>query len=371
MTKRMILMVVAVLIFIGGVLGFKMMMAMGTKKFLSSMSVPPQSVSTLTATSEDWQQELTAVGSLRAINGADISSELAGIVDTLSFDSGSDVEAGAVLAHLRDEDDVAHLNALEASEKLAQVTLGRDLKQLKAQAVSQATVDTDIATLDSAKAQVVQQQAVLDKKTIRAPFAGHLGIRQVDMGQYLNPGAAIVTLQQLDPLYVDFNVPEKSLGQIAIGEKATAKTDAVPDASFDGEISAINSKVDEATRNVQVRAVFKNPGHKLLPGMFAAVTLTIGDVQKQLTLPQTAITYNPYGDTVFVVAKDDKGKPIAQQNFVTLGATRGDQVAILSGIKDGDEIVTSGQLKLRNGIPLAINNEIQPTNDVNPKPEDR
>lgn len=371
MIKRMVIMLVAFVVIIGGILGFKFMMAMGAKKFLSSMGVPPQTVSTSIAGSQEWQRTLDAVGTLRAVNGADLSSEVAGIVDSLSFDSGIDVEKDAVLVHLRDADEVAQLHALQATANLAQITLDRDTKQLKAQAVSQATVDSDTAALNNAKAAVDAQQALIDKKTIRAPFAGHLGIRQVDIGQYLNPGAPIVTLQQLDPLYVDFNLPEQALPQISAGQKAVAHVDALPDVSFDGQILSINAKIDEATRNIQVRAIFKNPDRKLLPGMFAHVTVTVGEPQKLLTLPQTAITYNPYGDTVFIANKDENGKLVAQQTFVTVGATRGDQIAILSGIKEGDEVITSGQLKLRNGVPLIVNNEIQPSNDINPKPEDK
>ena len=371
MIKRMILMIIAVVVIIGGMIGFKFMMAMGTKKFLSTMPVPAQTVSTLHATTQDWQQELDAVGSLRAVNGVDLSPEVAGVVEALSFDSGADVEAGAVLVHLRDTSETAQLRALEASAKLAQTTLDRDTKQLKAQAVSQATVDADLASLNSANAQVEAQQSALNKKTIRAPFAGHLGLRQVDIGQFLNAGAVIVTLQQLDPIYVDFNLPEQALTRVSVGQKISAHADALPQTSFEGEISAVNAKIDEATRNIQVRATFKNPDRKLLPGMFAHVAVTTGDPQKFVTLPQTAITYNPYGNTVFLVAHDDKGNPVAQQSFVTTGATRGDQIAVLSGVKEGDEVVTSGQLKLRNATPLTINNEIQPKNDEKPQPKDK
>ncbi|MDR3451030.1 MAG: efflux RND transporter periplasmic adaptor subunit [Alphaproteobacteria bacterium] len=370
MIKRMIIMIVGVVLIVGGILGFKFMMASGTKKFLSTMGAPPQTVSTMEAASTDWQQALDAVGTVRAVNGADLSAEVAGIVQTLSFDSGADVDKDSVLVQLRGDDDIAKLQALQAQAKLAQVTLDRDQKQLKAQAVSQATVDNDIATLNSAKAQVDAQQALNDKKTIRAPFAGHLGIRQVDVGQYLNPGSTIVSLQQLDPIYIDFNMPEQALAQVAEGQKVAAHIDALPNTSFDGEVTAVNSRVDEATRNVQVRASFKNPDHKLLPGMFAHVNITVGEPQKFVTLPQTAITYNPYGNTVYLVTGPDD-KPVAQQTFVTTGQQRGDQVAILTGVKEGDTVITSGQLKLRNGSPLIINNEIQPKNDANPKPVDK
>ncbi len=370
MTKRMLIMIVGVVVIIGGILGFKAVMAMGTKKFLSTMAEPPQTVSTLQATSQEWQQTLDAVGTLRAVNGTDLSAEVAGIVDKLSFDSGSDIKQGAVLAHLRDDDDAARLHALAATAKLAALTLERDQKQVEAQAVSQATIDNDTATLNTAKAQLDAQQALVDKKTIRAPFAGHLGLRQVDVGQYLNPGATVVTLQQLDPIYIDFSLPEQALAQIAANQKVVAHIDALPDVAFEGKVSAINAKIDEATRNVQVRATFSNADHKLLPGMFTHLAVTVGGAQKQLTLPQSAITYNPYGDTVYVVDKKDD-KLTAQQTFVTVGATRGDQIAIMTGVKEGDEIVTSGQLKLHNGAPLIVNNEIQPKNDANPKPEDK
>lgn len=371
MIKRMILMIVVVAVIVGGMIGFKFMMAVGAKKYLSTQPVPAQTVSTTKAARQDWQQELEAVGTLRAINGADLSSEVSGIVENLSFDSGGDVEEGAVLVHLRDEDEVAQLHALEAQANLAQITLDRDIKQLKGHAVSQAVVDSDTAALNAAKAQADAQRAVIAKKTIRAPFKGHLGIRQVDIGQFLNAGTTIVTLQQLDPIYVDFNLPEQNLPQISVGQKVAARVDALSSVSFDGEISAVNAKIDEATRNVQSRATVKNPDRKLLPGMFAHVFVATGAPQKLVTLPQTAIAYNAYGNTVFVAAKDENGNLAARQTFVNVGSARGDQIAILSGVNEGDEIVTSGQLKLRNGTPLVINNEIQPTNDQNPKPEDK
>jgi membrane fusion protein (multidrug efflux system) len=347
------------------------MMASGAKQFLSTQPLPSQTVSTTKAVLQDWEQELEAVGTLRAINGADLSSEVSGIVENMSFDSGGDVEEGAVLVHLRDADEVAQLHALEAQANLAQITLDRDIKQVKGQAISQATVDNDMAALNAVKAQADAQRAIIAKKTIRAPFKGHLGIRQVDIGQFLNAGTTIVTLQQLDPIYVDFNLPEQNFPQISDGQRAIARVDALSGRSFNGEISAVNAKIDEATRNVKVRAIFKNPDRNLLPGMFAHVFVATGAPQKLVTLPQTTITYNAYGDTVFVAAKDEKGTLTAKQTFVKVGPARGDQIAILSGVNEGDEVVTSGQLKLRNGTPLIVNNEIQPKNDQHPKLEDK
>jgi membrane fusion protein (multidrug efflux system) len=372
----MIIMLLLIGLVLGGVFGFK---AFGRKmmlQFMAASSNPSQTVSTTKVKTQDWQPELKAVGSLRAVKGADLASEVAGIVDSIHFESGDDVEEGKVLIELRSADDIARLHALEATAKLAAITLERDQKQLKVQAVSQATVDTDAANLDSAKAEAAAQQAIIDKKTIRAPFAGHIGIRAVDIGQYLNAGTTIVTLQQLDPIYLDFFLPQQSLPQIEVGQKVTAKTDARPDKVFDGEITAINSKVDPATRNIQIRATFKNAEHLLLPGMYAEVAVASGQPQHLMTLPQTSITYNPFGNTVYVVkenGKNEKGEPklTVTQTFVTTGDTTGDLIAVLSGVKEGDEVVTAGQLKLHNGSVVIINNSIQPTTDANPKPEDK
>ena len=370
MIKRMILMLLAVALVLGGVFGFKAFQGQMIKKYMSAAGAPVQTIATTKASSQDWQSTLSAVGSVLAVNGADLSAEVAGIVESIDFESGSDVKEGEILVHLRAEDDIAHLHSLEAISKLAEITLERDQKILKTQAISQAVVDTDVANLANDTAQVAQQQAIIDKKTIRAPFAGHLGIRQVNLGQYLNPGSAIVTLQQLDPIYVDFTLPEQALSQIQVGQKVTAKTDTNPNDVFEGTISAINSKVDEATRNIEVRATFKNPDEKLLPGMFTKVSIDIGSPASFITLPQAAITFNPYGSTVFLVDNSDAEKPVAKQTFVTTGATRGDQIEVLTGVKAGDEVVTAGQLKLRNGVPIKVNNDIEPTDDVNPKPQD-
>ena len=261
-------------------------------------------------------------------------------------------------------------NSLEAVGDLSQITFERDEKQFKMQAVSQATLDTDAANLKNAQAQVAQQQAVIDKKLLRAPFAGRLGIRAVDLGQYLGPGTAIVTLQELDPIYVDFFVPQQSVDQLRLGQSVAVKIDAFKDVTFSGEIAAINPKVDTGSRNVQIRATLKNPKHRLLPGMYATVDIVTGAPKDYVTFPQTAITYNPYGDTVYIVVdgkdKNADGKPqqIARQTFVTVGPTRGDQVAVLKGVDDGDMVVTTGQIKLHNGSVVLIDNSVTPTADA-------
>jgi membrane fusion protein (multidrug efflux system) len=376
MTKRMIIMLVAVGVVFGAIFGFQTFKSAMIKKFMAGMSSPPQTVSATKVSSSEWQPQLEAVGSLRAVKGADLSLEVAGVVDSISFNSGDDVAEGAVLLKLRSDDDQAKLESLQATADLNQITLDRDQKQFKIQAVSQANLDTDVANLKNAKAQAAQQQAILDKKTLRAPFAGHLGIRAVDLGQFLSAGTTIVTLQALDPVFLDFFVPQQAVAQVRLGQKVAVKIDAYKDQTFAGEITAVNPRVDASSRNVQIRATLKNADRKLIPGMYATVDIATGAPQNYVTLPQTAITYNPYGDTVYIVdnkGADAAGKPtlIARQTFVTTGDTRGDQVAVLKGVKDGDTVVTAGQIKLHNGSSVLIDNSITPTADAAPVPIDR
>jgi len=375
MTKRMIIMLAAVGVLFGGLFGFKAFLGGAIRKSISAQGIPPQTVSTAKAQFTEWQGEFQAVGTLRAVRGADLAPELPGLITAIHFQSGQEVAEGAPLVQLNNESDVAKLQSLMAAVELAETIYDRDQKQLAIQAVSQAVVDADAATLKSAKAQVAEQRALVAKKLVRAPFAGRLGIRAVDVGQYVNAGTKLVTLQALDPVYVDFFAPQKSLGRIALGQKIVLRTDAFQGQQFPGEVSSIDPKVDPATRNVQVRATVRNAKRSLLPGMFATVVIASGGPQRFLTLPQTAVSYNPFGDTVFVVeeskGKDDKVALVAQQKFVTTGEARGDQVAILSGIKEGDTVVTAGQIKLRSGFPVIVNNSIQPTNDPAPQPKDQ
>jgi membrane fusion protein, multidrug efflux system len=310
----------------------------------------------------------------------DVTTEVAGLVRSIEFKAGDEVRAGQVLAQLNADSDVALLHSLEAAADLAAIVYERDKAQLAAEVISKAQVDTDAGDLKSKRAQVAQQQAVVEKKILRAPFAGKLGISIVNPGQYLNPADKLVTLQTLDPIYVDFNLPQQQLPQVAIGQALTLTTDTYPGVAFVGKINAINTKIDTNTRNVQVEATMPNAKRQLLPGMFASVRVNSGDENRYLTLPQTAITFNPYGNTVFVVKasdkkedKDEKGnaKLLAQQVFVTTGPTRGDQVAILKGIEPGVQVVTSGQVKLKNGTPLIIDNKVQPSNSPDPKPQEQ
>jgi membrane fusion protein (multidrug efflux system) len=373
MIKRMLIMLVLAGVVFGGIFGFQ---AFKSKMMLKYMSggQPPQTVSTTKAAYAQWQSEDRAVGTVRAVRGADLAPEVAGIVQAIRFQSGDRVKAGAPLLQLNADADTARLKALEAAAALAQSTYMRDQEQFKVKAVSQATLDADAANVKGAKAQVEEQQALLAKKLIRAPFSGRAGIRAVDLGQYLSPGTKIVTLQALDPVFVDFLVPQVALGRYRIGQKVSVATDSFPGEAFEGHVAALDAKVEAATRNVKVRATVRNPKQHLLPGMFATVQTLLGGPQKLLTLPQTAISFNPYGNTVFVLEEkkgaDGKTQLLAQQKFVTTGATRGDQVAVLAGLKEGDTVVTSGQIKLRSGAAVLVNNDIQPSNDAAPRPVD-
>jgi len=372
MKKRLILMLVIVGVVFFLIFGFGTFRNIMIGKFLATLPFQPQTVATIKAPSTAWQPSMNAVGSLVAINGANISAEVAGIVDTIKFQSGDNVPAGALLVTLRPNNDNAVLAELQATADLDRVNYQRDVKQLKADAVSQATVDSDQAALQSAVAQVEAQQALMAEKQIKAPFAGTLGIRQVDVGQYLAAGTEIVTLQQLNPLFVDFYLPQQAISQISVGQPVTIGIDAFPDQNFTGTIVALNSAIDTATRTVQVRAILPNDKLQLRPGMFATVNIAVGQPRTFVTLPQAAITYNPYGDTVFTIAPgtgaDGKQELIAKQQFVQIGDTRGDQVAVLKGLSEGDEVVTAGQLKLRNGVSVIVNNDVQVSNDANPNP---
>jgi membrane fusion protein (multidrug efflux system) len=376
MTKRMTVMLIIVGIVFGGVAAFQLFRSYMIKKFLASMGNQPQTVSTMVAKSEDWMPALKAVGTLRAVRGTDIAPQVPGVVAAIPFKSSEEVKKGDLLLQLDDTDDAAKLRALKASAELARLTYNRTRQLAQKGTVSQAALDSATASLRSIEAQVAEQQALVAKKRISAPFAGSIGIRLVDVGQYVTPGQKITTLQTLDPIYMDFSLPQQNLQQIKMGQKVSVVTDTFPDLSFDGEITGLDPKVDPQTRNVSVRAQVANPDHKLLPGMFATASISIGTPRSFVTLPQTAITYNPYGETVFLVKEGpagNDGKPtlIADQVFVVTGDTRGDQVAVVKGIEEGATVVTVGQIKLKNGTPLEINNEVKMPNNPAPRPQDQ
>jgi membrane fusion protein (multidrug efflux system) len=371
---RYLVVLLAVGLVAGGLIKFQQFKAGILKQVVASIRSEVPTVATATATTQPWQSSLTAVGSARASNGADLAAEVGGVVDQIGFESGQTVAAGTVLLRLRPNDDAAKLAQLQASADLANVTLLRDQKQLAAHGVAQATVDSDEANLKVSRAQVAAQQAIMAEKIVRAPFAGRLGVRQVDLGQYVAAGTALVTLQQLDPMFVDFYLPQQAIGQVATGQSVDVTADAWPGKTFQGRIVALNPRIDAASRMLQVRATVPNADGALLSGMFVNLAIATGEPRPLVTIPAAAVAYNPYGSLVYVVRgeKDAQGKDqqIVKQQFVTTGATRGDQVSILKGISANDQVVTAGQLKLHNGSIVKIDNAVRPTDNPAPVPLD-
>jgi len=370
--KRMVFMLGGVGLFLALLVGFNVFKGIMIGRALAGAPQLPETVTTTEAKVAAWQPALNAVGTVRALHGADLAFEVPGVVARIDVAPGSDVKQGQALVTLNDEAETAQLRQLKAMADLSAVTARRAKEQLEARTISPA--DFDAAEADArAKAAAVQSQAAfVAKKHIAAPFPGRVGLVLTSPGAYLNPGASVLTLQQLDHVFVDFALPQKAIGQLRKGGKCTATLDAYPGRTFTGQITAVNPKVDGSTRNVQVEATFPNPGSLLVPGMFANLSLEVGTREDVLTLPQTAVTYNPYGTVVFLAVKGkDKAPLVAQQVFVTAGATRGDQVAILKGLTEGAQVVTSGSLKLRNGTPLLVDNRVQPSSDAHPAPQEQ
>lgn len=377
-TKRMIIMVIIVGLLLAALIGWNVMGQIMGRKFAASMKPPPQTVSTMKVTSQSWQPEQASVGSLRAVRGADLAFDVSGIVTRVNVKSGDEVRQGQLLVELNADEIIAARRQLEANSALLKTTLERARQQLAYKGISQAEFDSAAASLKAAQAGIAQQNALIGKRQLRAPFDGRIGIVTLTPGSYLNAGTSVATLQHLDPVFVDFNVPQRSLGELRIGQKVSITAEGLRDQRFEGTVTAVSPKIDPSTRNVQVEASFANPQQLLRPGMFANVALQVGNEQRYLTLPQGAVTFNPYGETVFIVVpsetKNDKGEsdpPTAQSVFVTTGERRGDQIAVLTGIKEGDEIVTSGQLKLKNGTSLIIDNTHQPANEAAPTPQEQ
>jgi membrane fusion protein, multidrug efflux system len=374
MRRRLIIVLIAAGMLLAAIVGFNTWKANFVAQLRLKNAAPPQSVTAVGVQFSDWQPEVSAVGSLRAVRGVDVTTEVTGLVRALRFKSGDEVQSGQVLVELNADSEIAQQHALEAAADLSATVYERDKAQYEVQAISKAQLDADAADLKNRRAQAAAQAALVAKKTLRAPFAGRLGITTVNPGQYLNTGDKVVTLQAVDPVYVDFKLPQQQLAKISNGQAVNLTTDAFPDLKFTGKINAIDPRVDAGTRNFQAEATIPNPERRLMPGMFARVAVLAGDTQRYLTLPQTSVTYNPYGATVFLAHRKPGGTDkelIAQQSFVTLGPTRGDQVAVLKGVKEGDLVVTSGQLKLNNGTPLIIHDTAQPANDPDPTPQEQ
>ncbi len=365
--RSMIIMLIGVSILFAGIFGYKFYDGMrGMHQMQRHSQVV--TVSTAKAVMTTWPSEVIAVGSLRTILGVDITTELAGMVKTIYFKPGAMVKEGDVLVQLNANAEIGQLEAYKADAALAKITFTRNKAQFAVKAISKQTLDNSEYNYKSLEGKVFEQAATVAKKTLTAPFSGRLGINYVNPGQYLNVGDKVVTLQTLDPIYVDFLVPQQMISQLKIDQEITITSDAYPKKIFKGKISTVEPKADQNTRNVKVEATIANPDNLLLPGMFAEVKVDTGNPKRYLTLPQSAVSFNPYGDVVFLVKehKDNKAKLTVSQSFVVTGEKRGDQIAILDGIKEGETVVSSGQVKLKNNSEITINNKVVPSDNPHP-----
>jgi membrane fusion protein, multidrug efflux system len=374
MIKRMILMLAVVVALVAG-LGFVKFRQIQTAIAQgSSFQPPPAAVTTIVAQRETWPSTLNVIGTAAATQGVVVSADLPGIVALINFESGKPVHAGDVLVELDTKQERAQLAAAEAQRDLARINFDRTQELVKQGVTARTEYDNTSAQQKATEAQVGEIRATIERKTIRAPFTGVLGIRQINLGQYLAAGQAIVPLQSLNPIYVNFGVPQQTSAQLLAGRTLRVTSDDLPGAGFTGRVTSVDSVINEATRNIQVQATLPNPQGKLRPGMFVQVQLALGASRQVVSLPASAINYAPYGDSVFVVTDltDPKGKTYrgARQQFVKVEGSRGDQVALVSGVNPGDEVVTSGVFKLRNGEAVQVNNKVQPSNNPKPKPED-
>ena len=375
MAKRMILMLVLMTVFIAGLGFLKLRQFQAMAGEFAAMQPPPEAVTTIVTERDEWPAVLSAIGTVAAVQGVTVSADLPGIVDRIEFDSGRTVQRGDVLVQLDTRQEHAQLAGAEAQLQLARVNFERMQGLVEQDAVSRAEFDAAAAAHKQAEARIREIRATIERKTIRAPFSGVLGIRQVNLGQYLTGGDPVVPLQSLHPVYVNFGVPQQDALEMRAGRNVRITVGELGDTEFAGRITAVDSVVDETTRNVQVQATLANPRAQLRPGMFVQAQVTLGASRPVVALPASAINYAPYGDSVFVVAemKNPQGQPYrgVRQQVVKLGAARGDQIAVLSGLKAGEEVVTSGVFKLRNGAAVQVNNKVQPGNDVSPTPEDK
>jgi membrane fusion protein (multidrug efflux system) len=377
MKKRMTLMLLGMAVFVTAIGAVKYRQVKTAIAQHSSFRPPPEAVTTIVVRQEQWPANWSAIGTVAAVAGVTVSADLPGIVDQIHFDSGKTVRAGTVLAQLDTRQERAQLAAAEAQLKLAGLSFDRISGLLNKGVISQADYDRAAAENTQGQARVGEMRATIERKTIRAPFSGVLGIRQINLGQYLTGGAPIVPLQSLDPIYVNFSVPQQEVSRMGVGgpvRVAAEGSSGTADTEFTGKITAVDSVVNEATRNVQVQATLANPEGKLKPGMFVQTQVLLSTSDTVIALPASAISYAPYGDSVFIVAdlKGPDGKTYrgVHQQIVKLGAARGDQVAVTSGLEKGQEVVTSGVFKLRNGAAVQVNNKTQPGNNPAPKPED-
>lgn len=359
MKKRMIIAIAALLVVFGGIFGWKAFIGYQTGKYFANFQPPPVTVSTGVATVEHWQPRLEAVGSLAAVRGVDVAAEVAGVVKEIRFKSGDAVEQGDVLVQLDDAAEQAELPGLRARVRQAEQNLAR-AKQLSEQGLTaKEALDTAQSEYDQARSTLRAREVTVNKKAIRAPFPGKLGIRQVNVGEYVQPSATIVTLQSLRPLYVNFTLPQQQLGRVQPGQPLAVVTDAFAEL-FSGRVTAVSPKIDPSSRNFSVQGEVANENEKLRPGMFVEISVETGSEMERVTVPRTAVSYSLYGDSVYLVTDPKEGDlPVAEERFVRTGEERNGRVAILEGVQAGDAVVTAGQLKLRDGARLNIDNDVE------------
>jgi membrane fusion protein, multidrug efflux system len=374
MAKRMILMLALTAIVIAGLGAVKYNQIQTAVAAAAAYQPPPEAVTTIVAAAEPWPDTLPVIGTTAAVQGVTVAADLPGLVDRISFESGRAVRAGDVLVQLDTRQEQAQLAAAEAQRELARLNFARMQALVVDGAISRADFDQAAAEQKSTDARVGEIKAAIARKTIRAPFSGILGIRQVNLGQYLTGGDAIVPLQALHPIYVNFGVPQQDTARVRVGGNVRIVADELSGASFTGRVTAVDSVVNQQTRNVQVQATIANPDGKLRPGMFVQTAIATGATRSVVSLPASAIAYAPFGDSVFILGdvKGPDGRTYrgVRQQVVKIGPTRGDRVAVLEGVKAGDEVVTSGVFKLRNGAAVQVNNKVQPSNSVAPTPAD-
>jgi len=374
MLKRMILMLLAVGAVVAG-LGFvKYRQIEAATAQSASFQPPPEAVTTIIAKTDTWPRTLSVIGTAAPVQGVNVAADLPGIVSRITFEAGASVNEGDLLVQMDTRQEEAQLASIEAERDLARLNYERLQGLVSQGAITRAEYDRAAAEQKQTEAKVAEIRATIARKTIRAPFPGILGIRQVNLGQYLSGGDPVVALQSLDPIYVNFGVPQDQTAQVRTGDMVHIRFGEDGGIRFEGRVTAIDSKVDETTRNIQVQATLANPKRLLRPGMFVQTELPVGARRAVVALPATAISYAPYGDSVFVVTdlKDEKGKTYrgVRQQFVKIEGSRGDQVAVISGVNKGDEVVTSGLFKLRNGAAVKVNNKVRPANSPAAKPED-
>jgi membrane fusion protein, multidrug efflux system len=374
MKRRMLIMVAAIVLFIAVIGVVKFMQIRAAIAAGAAFQMPPEAVTTVVAKKDDWPATLHAIGNVTAVHGVTVSADLPGVVVAIDFDSGRKVRKGDVIVRLDTRQERAQMRAADAQRELSRLNLER-MSMLKDKKVaSDSEYDRTDAEFKQADARLGEIKAMIDRKEIRAPFDGMLGIRQINLGQYLNAGDPIVPLQMMDPIHINFSLPQQDMSSLKVGAEVKVSAEGVKVAQPIGKITAVNSVIDESTRNVEVQATLANPDGSLRPGMFVDVQIMLGTGQPVIALPASAINFAPYGDSVFIVGEmtDPKGAKYkgVRQQFVKLGEGRGDQVAVISGLNVGDEVVTSGVFKLRNGAAVLVDNKVQPGNDPSATPED-